>query len=143
MHAPGSTRLPHRGGGSSSRDGWARAGCALLTGAVLLGSGCASVTVATGEGTISARGLFGTSVRTLALAPVSIRRQGIGVHQDHDSMTLGWLSESAVYLPTGDDSCRIVLVDSDPTQLGELLDVLRKGGADMATVCSPPSGGKP
>jgi hypothetical protein len=110
---------------------------------MLLVSGCASVTVATSEGRITARGVFGSSIRTLALAPASIRRQGLGVHRDAGSVSVGWLAESAVYLPANSDACRIVLVESDPAQLAALISVLRQGGADMSTVCSQPTGELP
>ena len=119
---------------------WIRTWCVILPVTAVLASGCATVTVATGEGQITARGMFGTSIQTLTLAPVSIRRQGIGVHQDRGSITLGWLAESAVYEPSANDACRIVLFESNPAQLAELISVLRHAGADMTTVCSQPSG---
>lgn len=119
---------------------WMRAYGVILSATGLCASGCASVTVATSEGQITARGIFGTSIHTLALAPVSISRQGIGVHQDRGSITLGWLAESAVYEPSTNDPCRIVLFESNPAQLGQLISVLRQASVDMTTVCSQPSG---
>jgi hypothetical protein len=119
---------------------WMRAWCLILPSTVLFASGCATVTVASSEGQITARGIFGTSIQRLALAPVSIRRQGIGVHQDRGSVTVGWLTESAVYEPSANNACRIVLFESNPAQLAELISVLRHAGADMTTVCSQPSG---
>lgn len=113
---------------------------ALLSGAFFLASGCATVTVSTSEGRISARGAFGTSVRSFALAPATISRRGIGLHQDGNSMTLGWLAEAALYLPVNKNECRIVLVESDPAQLSRLITILRQAGADMATVCSQSAG---
>lgn len=73
-----------------------------LSMAVPVLSGCATVTVDTSAGTISARGIFGTE--TLPLAPAAVRVHGFGVFRTAYSVSVGWQSETSIYI-SGTNGC--------------------------------------
>jgi hypothetical protein len=98
-------------------------------------AGCATVTVSSGGDKVVVSGMFGARIKTLGMAPVAIRSQGLGVSQSAHAFSAGWYSEVGVYAPAAMDGCRVVLISNTEQEVRRLVDVLHAGGTDVSQIC--------
>jgi hypothetical protein len=98
-------------------------------------AGCAMVTVSSGADQVVVSGMFGARIKTLGMAPVAIRSQGLGVSQTAHAFSAGWYSEVGVYAPAGMDECRVVLLSTTEQEARRLVDILHAGGTDVSQIC--------
>jgi hypothetical protein len=98
-------------------------------------AGCAMVTVSSGADQVVVSGLFGARIKTLGMAPVAIRSQGLGVSQTAHAFTAGWYAEVGVYAPADMDECRVVLLSNTEQEVRRLVDILHAGGTEVSQIC--------
>lgn len=108
---------------------------ALLSALAAAGAGCATVSVNTEQGTIRARGLFGTRVLPFSQSPLAVHSRGLGVFASPGELSLGLHSRVALYIPDP-AACRVVLIGQHPDQTRRLIEVLEQGGVKAADICT-------
>ena len=127
-----------RGGGHETRP-WLRA-AELLRVAVTVYSvtalaACSAVTVVNGDRVERDIMLGMCSVRPEATGkPLFVSIEGIGVVPTRSGLTVGYVSETSIFLTSADD-CRLMVLARHPVDADMALQTMKKLGVDLSNVC--------
>lgn len=104
--------------------------CCLIA---IICSSCATVSVNTVEGTITARGLIGVT-KTLPLSAVAVTARGAGYLSTSSGVAIGAFSSTQVFLPDSSE-CTVVIVDASADALEDLQETLHDAGHELSSIC--------
>lgn len=102
--------------------------CSLLT-------GCVTTSLSGGGNSVRLHGTFVDTTGIPLRGPVALRSRGFGVHKSNASISVGFISETAILLPADDEHCRIFLLGNTPAGAAALVDVLGRAGVPLEDIC--------
>lgn len=107
---------------------------AVLT-LVLFLAACTSITFSNAEAISTSHiGFPVLNIESIGAADVAIRRRGFGIFAEKNSLVVGYLNESTVYVRDA-SKCKIVIFARTAKEVEDIEAVLRQNQTSLSTIC--------